>query len=207
MHSFAEAALALPAISRDCRSENAHRQACATMMGRKNMGPMGQLGKYAALLLLALPAPALAQAAGDAAPPPDLNAVASTADVETLIAKARAMPARPVIVQNIAGVGPYRVTMEYRKGPATASVHEAEGELDYVIEGSGSFVHGGTLTDAKRTNPTNLSGASVQGGSTTHLAKGTWVILPANTPHQTIPDDGIAVVLMTFHIPATATAH
>ena len=168
----------------------------------------GQFKTYTGAILLAAglvaAAPVLAQAPTGDATPVDLSAVASAADVEALIAKAGAMPARPVIVQNIAGVGPYRVTMEYRMGPATASVHEVEGELDYVIDGSGSFVYGGTLVDPKRTNPTNLSGASVQGGTSTHLAKGTWVILPANTPHQTIPDDGVAVVLMTFHIPAAA---
>jgi hypothetical protein len=169
---------------------------------------LGQIKTRSGVILLAgllsAGAPALAQtpAPGGDVAPVNLSAAASPADVEALIAKAKAMPARPVIVQNIAGVGPYRVTMEYRKGPATASVHEAEGELDYVIDGSGSFIYGGTLVDSKRTNPTNLSGASVQGGTRMRLTKGSWVILPANTPHQTIPDDGVAVVLMTFHIPA-----
>jgi mannose-6-phosphate isomerase-like protein (cupin superfamily) len=158
--------------------------------------------------LISSPA-AMAQAQLPAAAPPaaGLNAMATSADVQALIAKAQAMPARPVIVQSIAGAGPYRVAMEYRKGPATASVHEAEGELDYVIDGAGSFVYGGTLVDSKRTNPTNLSGSGIEGGTKTRVAKGDWVILPPNTPHQTIPDDGVAVVLMTFHIPAAAAAH
>jgi mannose-6-phosphate isomerase-like protein (cupin superfamily) len=158
-----------------------------------------------ATLILSTPAWSQAPAAG-AAPAPSLNAVATSADVQALIAEAEAMPARPVIVQNIAGAGPYRATMEYRKGPSTASVHLTEGEMDYVIDGTGSFVYGGTLVDSKQTNPANLSGTSIQGGTKIRLTKGEWIVLPTNTPHWTIPDDGVAVVLMTFHIPSAAPA-
>jgi hypothetical protein len=78
--------------------------------------------------------------------------------------------------------------------------------MDYVIDGTGSFVYGGTLVDPKQTNPANQSGSGIEGGTRIKLAKGDWIMLPANTPHWTIPDDGVAVVLMTFHIPGPAPA-
>jgi mannose-6-phosphate isomerase-like protein (cupin superfamily) len=162
-----------------------------------------------AFLLAALIIPAhsaLAQTAAAPAPaasasPGDLKSFASSADVQELIAKVKAMPPRPVIVQSFAGAGPYQVTMEYRQGQQTASVHVTQGELDYVIDGSGSFITGGTLVDSKQANPTNLSGSGIQDGTANRISKGDWIVVPANTPHQTVPDGGVAVVLMTFHIP------
>jgi mannose-6-phosphate isomerase-like protein (cupin superfamily) len=163
---------------------------------------------FAAAMTVGAGMPSLAQPVvpASATPTPaNLKAIATSAEVEELVAKIKAMPPRPLIVQAFAGAGPYRVTLEYRQGQqTTASLHETEGELDYVIDGAGTFVYGGTLVEPKRMNATNQSGTKIEGGTSSHISKGDWIILPANTAHHTIPDVGGSVALMTFHIPALA---
>jgi mannose-6-phosphate isomerase-like protein (cupin superfamily) len=147
--------------------------------------------------LLALPASVLAQAA------PDMKTMASSADIQALIDKAKAMPPKPLISQNIVGATPYRANLEYRAGaPAPASIHDKDNELMYVIQGSATLTLGGTLVNGTRTNPTNQSGSSITGGVPNHIAKGDVIMVPAGTAHQVAPDSGVAIALMTFHVPS-----
>lgn len=147
--------------------------------------------------ILVLPASALAQ---NASPPPDLKTYLSSPDVQALIAKAKAMPPKPLISQNIVGTGAYRANLEYRSGaPAPASIHDAENELMVVVDGSGTITTGGTLVNGTRSNPTNQSGSSIAGGTPQHVVKGDMLIVPAGVPHQIAGDPAIA--LMTFHVP------
>jgi mannose-6-phosphate isomerase-like protein (cupin superfamily) len=155
-----------------------------------------------ALFALALAAtPALAQQA------PDMKTYTSSSEVQDLIAKAKEQPAKPLIIQPILSLAPYRASLEYRAGsPAPAAVHKTDAELMYVIDGSGKLVVGGTLIDEKQSNAENLSGSGIDGGDSVTLAKGDFTIVPQNTPHQVIPDQGSAVILMTMHVPRTDDA-
>jgi mannose-6-phosphate isomerase-like protein (cupin superfamily) len=152
----------------------------------------------AAMVLAAAISPAFAQSA----PPADMQTYMSSGEVQDLIAKAKAQPAKPLIAQPILSLAPYRASLEYRNGPASpAAVHTTEAELMYVIDGSGTLVVGGELVDGKQANATNLSGSSIKDGKSIHVAQGDFTIVPENTPHQLIPDSGGPLILMTFHVP------
>jgi mannose-6-phosphate isomerase-like protein (cupin superfamily) len=157
--------------------------------------------KPATLLLAAallLPA-SLAFAQGAA---PDMKTMAASADIQAMIAKAKAMPPKPLINQNIVGTGAYRANLEYRTGaPAPASIHDNENELMYFIQGTGTLTTGGTLVDGTRTNPTNQSGSAISGGTPMPVGPGTVAIVPAGTPHQIAADAGSAIAVLTFHVP------
>ena len=79
-------------------------------------------------------------------------------------------------------------------------MHEKEAELFYVIDGTGTLVTGGKLKDEKRTNPTNLSGTGIDGGQSRVVAKGDFIIVPENTPHQYVDIKG-ELILMSLHVP------
>ncbi|HWC63173.1 MAG TPA: cupin domain-containing protein [Rhizomicrobium sp.] len=153
-----------------------------------------------AAAMLLLPLSAQAQTA---APPPPLKTFLASADIQALEAKAKTMPAAPLISQPIVGTGGYRASLEYRSGaPAPASIHDSEAELMVVVDGSGTITMGGTLVDGKRTNPANQSGSSITGGAPQHVTKGDMLIVPQGVAHQIAADSGVAVVLMTFHVPS-----
>jgi mannose-6-phosphate isomerase-like protein (cupin superfamily) len=157
--------------------------------------------------LLAATAPcAFAQVVGETGP--DVKTFASSSDVVALIAKAKAdrKEGQPLISEPILRLAPYRANLEYRVALAPSALHETEAEMMYVIEGTGTIVTGGKLTEEKRVNAANLSGANIEGGTSQAIAKGDFLIVPQNTPHQIAPTGGSPIILMTLHVPRTAAA-
>jgi hypothetical protein len=73
-----------------------------------------------ALLAAALLFPASLAFAQTAAPPA-LKTFLGSADIQGLIASAKAQPPKPLIIQPVVGTGAYRANLEYRAGaPAPA---------------------------------------------------------------------------------------
>jgi mannose-6-phosphate isomerase-like protein (cupin superfamily) len=141
--------------------------------------------------------------------PPAPQLFASAGDVSALIAKAKAerRPDQANFVQPIVRLAPWNANLEYRVAGvnANASVHDNDAELFFVIEGSGTVITGGTLREERRTNPANLSGTGIDGGTRRRLAKGDWVLVPAKTAHWFGEIDG-ALVLMSLHLPQPPAA-
>ena len=151
---------------------------------------------------------AAATATAQADPAAVMKTFASSTDVTALIAKAKndRKDGQPTVSEPILRLAPYNVNLEYRTAAAPAAVHERDAELFYVIDGSGTMVTGGKLAGEKRTNADNLSGTSIESGTTRRVAKGDFVVVPENTPHQITAVDG-TLVLMTFHVPRPVPGH
>jgi mannose-6-phosphate isomerase-like protein (cupin superfamily) len=157
----------------------------------------------AVLILTALVASPRAQQP-PAAAAPAIKLFSSSADITALAARAKAeiKPGQPILALPIVVAGSYRGSLEYRVAAAPASVHEQEAELFYVIEGSGTIVTEGKLTEERRTNPANLTGTGITGGTPRRVAKGDVILVPDNTAHWFSAVDG-ALTLMSVHIPKT----
>ena len=127
---------------------------------------------------------------------PDLKTFASSADVQALLAKAKATPLKGNVSQNIVFVAPYRVNLEYRRvvPKLEVSQHANEHLLMYVVDGSGTHIMGGTIVDG-----------AIQGGTPTHVSKGDFIFLPAKTAHERIPDEG-GIAVVTIHVPVETAA-
>jgi len=126
----------------------------------------------------------------------------SAKEVAALIAKASVdrKEGQALLAQSMIQLAPYNVSLEYRAAVANAAVHETEAELFYVVDGSAMLVTGGKLKDEKRTNAANLSGSAVEGGTSRHIAKGDFIMVPEGTPHWFSAIDG-TIVLMSLHLP------
>src|SRR5262245_7619274 len=129
---------------------------------------------------------------------------AAAGDVSALIerAKKERKPDQANFAQPVVSLRPFTVNLEYRVAGlnAPASVHEKEAEMFFVVEGSGMLVTGGTLKEERRTNPENLQGSAIYGGSPRRVAKGDVIVVPEKTPHWFTQIDG-ALVLMSLHLP------
>ncbi len=134
-----------------------------------------------------------------------MNTFSSAADVQALLAKAKAerKEGQVLVAEHILSLAPYTVNLEYRPLDGAVAVHEKEAEMVYVIDGVGSLITGGTVMEEKRTNATNLSGTAIDGGTIRTIARGDFTIIPEGTPHQFKPANG-ALVLMTLHVPRPA---
>ncbi len=146
-------------------------------------------------LLLAAPAMAMAQ---EKTPMPN-RMFASAADVEKLIAKARAEHKGGNTMEIIANVGAFPWQINYRTGNTPASIHKHEMELIEVLAGSCTFITGGTLVDAKDSGA-NINGTAIQGGAAQKLAKGDRIMVPPGVAHWYSDVQG-EFVGATLHVP------
>ena len=77
----------------------------------------------------------------------------------------------------------YIVQCSHRTGPGVVEIHTKETDVIYVIEGSATFVTGGTALNLTATNPLQPRGTDVKGGEVHHLTKGDVIVVPAGQPH------------------------
>lgn len=82
-----------------------------------------------------------------------------------------------------AGGRNYMVHTSRREKPGVAEIHAKDTDIIYVLEGSFTFVTGGTAVDPKTTAPDETRGASINEGDTRELKPGDVIIVPAGTPH------------------------
>ncbi len=141
-------------------------------------------------------------AAISAAQSQSVKTFSSAKDVEALIAKAKSerKDNQPVVTERILQLPPYNANLEYRAAVGPASIHEREAEIFYVIDGSATMVTGGKLVDESRTNPNNLTGKGIEGGSSREIGKGDFIVVPEKTPHWFSAIHG-TLVLMSLHVP------
>jgi len=77
----------------------------------------------------------------------------------------------------------YRVGVFHRDVPGEVEVHAKDTDVFYVLEGSATFVTGGTFTTGKTTAPDEVRGPSMTSGNSRTITKGDVIIIPANVPH------------------------
>ena len=106
----------------------------------------------------------------------------SGADLRAALDK---LPAdRPAASVRVFTLDPYSVAVEQRQPmPQGASLHEAQAELFYVIEGSATMLTGGTLVAGKRSG-TNIQGTGVEGGTRIVFNAGDFIMVPSGVAHQ-----------------------
>jgi hypothetical protein len=150
----------------------------------------------AAALLVPLPA--------SAQPAAPTNLFSSAADVQALIAKAKAEHKTGNTAELVVNAQGYPMQLEYRTDTTPPSIHPGHAELIEVIDGSCTLITGGTLVGAKPGAPgaMTLNGTAIEGGSPRKIAKGDYIIVLANTPHQYTDVQGL--IMMTLHMPVEA---
>lgn len=77
----------------------------------------------------------------------------------------------------------YMVHASHRDAAGMAEVHQDDTDIIYVLDGSATFVTGGTVEGGNVTAPREIRGASIRGGETRRIAKGDVLIVPNGTPH------------------------
>ena len=84
-----------------------------------------------------------------------------------------------VLVNN----GNYQIHASRRDAEGQVEIHVKDADLIYMLEGTTTFVTGGTIVGAKTTAPDEIRGTDLQGGETRRLTKGDVMIVPKGTPH------------------------
>ncbi|HWF13704.1 MAG TPA: hypothetical protein VG272_08220 [Candidatus Acidoferrales bacterium] len=173
----------------------------------RTLGISVVLALIAAVVVMARQPAAVPQAPAAQMSAAPMKTFSSAADVQALLAKAKSerKEGQVMVAEPILSLSPYTTNLEYRPVEGAVAIHEKEAEIVYVIDGGGTLTTGGTVVGEKRTNATNLSGASIDGGTIQQIGKGDFTIIPEGTPHQFKPADG-PLVLMTQHVPRPVAA-
>src|SRR5882724_8109009 len=77
----------------------------------------------------------------------------------------------------------YMVHTSRRDQPGLAEIHTLDTDIIYVMEGTATFVTGGTAVETKEIAPNEIRGSHIEGGDTRQLVKGNVIIVPNGTPH------------------------
>jgi len=77
----------------------------------------------------------------------------------------------------------YMIHASRRAVQGQAEVHVKDADIIYMLDGTTTFVTGGTIVGGQTTAPDEIRGTSVQGGETRRLTKGDVIVIPKGTPH------------------------
>jgi quercetin dioxygenase-like cupin family protein len=145
------------------------------------------MGKHmAAVLVFSLATPAAAQT-----PPPAVDVSASSIEAFIDALPKDRISDLPIRVADVGGykVGVYGV-FRPRSQPGGAIRHQTSvTEIYYMLEGTGTLVTDGTITDERSTGTSpntgrpNFGGRAVAGGTARRVVPGDVVIIPGNVPH------------------------
>jgi glc operon protein GlcG len=92
--------------------------------------------------------------------------------------------AKGAVLFDGSGGANYMIHASRREKPGMAELHVKDADLIYVMEGSATFVTGGSVVDGKTVAPDEFRGASIKDGKTRRLVRGDVIIVPKGTPHQ-----------------------
>ena len=84
----------------------------------------------------------------------------------------------------------YMVHASRREAAGMSEVHELDTDIIYVLNGTATFVTGGTSVNPKMVAANEFRGSAVDGGDSRQLKKGDVVIVPKGTPHWFKQVDG-----------------
>jgi quercetin dioxygenase-like cupin family protein len=95
----------------------------------------------------------------------------------------------------------YIVSISRRDKGGQSEVHADETDTFYIMEGSATFVTGGTVVDGKTTGPGQIRGSGIAGGTERKLSAGDVITIPKGTPHwfKEVPSLVVYYVVKSKH--------
>ena len=92
----------------------------------------------------------------------------------------------------------FTASLAKRNKPGQVEIHTKETDIFYIVDGSATFVTGGTMVGGKETRPNQMLGTDIQGGATHQLKKGDFISIPAGIPHwfKDVPASGITYYMV-----------
>ena len=119
----------------------------------------------------------------------DTSKVWTGAEIKSMEQKMAAKKEK-VGTESLAVLSNYQMSVSYRNASGQAELHQTKNDVFYVISGSCTLVTGGTIPNAKTTQPHELRGEAVSGGQKRKIGPGDFLTIPAGVPHQMLLDPG-----------------
>jgi mannose-6-phosphate isomerase-like protein (cupin superfamily) len=79
----------------------------------------------------------------------------------------------------------YKIQIGRRVVPGPfVEIHTHDTDIFHILEGSATFVTGGTAVDPQPASPGEIHAKSIVGGTEHHLTKGDIIVIPHGIPHR-----------------------
>ncbi|HWG20110.1 MAG TPA: hypothetical protein VG225_06225 [Terracidiphilus sp.] len=96
---------------------------------------------------------------------------------------------------------PHHYTMlAFRSRSGGGELHENYADVFFIVDGRATVVTGGDLADRKTTDPGEIRGSGVNGGSRQDVKAGDVVHIPAGVPHQMLVPEGSTVTYFVVKV-------
>ncbi len=92
----------------------------------------------------------------------------------------------------------FTASIARRTAAGQVEVHAKETDIFYIVDGSATFVTGGTMVGGKETRPNQMLGTDITGGQTHQLKQGDFISIPAGIPHwfKEVPSSGVTYYMV-----------
>ena len=77
----------------------------------------------------------------------------------------------------------FKIQAGRRTGPGEVEIHARDTDIFYILEGSATFVTGGTTVERKVIDKDETRAKEIVGGHAQSLVKGDIIVIPAGVPH------------------------
>jgi len=77
----------------------------------------------------------------------------------------------------------FKVQAGRRIAPGEVEIHDHDTDIFYILEGSATFVTGGTAIETRVNSPGETRAKEIRGGQDNHLVKGDIIVIPNGVPH------------------------
>jgi len=77
----------------------------------------------------------------------------------------------------------FKIQAGRREVAGEVEMHDHDTDIFYILEGSATFVTGGTLVEARKVAPGEVRAKEISGGDSRTLAKGDIIVIPTGVPH------------------------
>jgi len=85
----------------------------------------------------------------------------------------------------------FKIQAGRRTGPGEVEIHAHDTDIFYIVEGSATFVTGGTAIEPKVVSEGETRAKEISGGQARHLVKGDVIVIPTGVPHWFKQVDGL----------------
>jgi len=84
----------------------------------------------------------------------------------------------------LVNMGNYMVHASHRESDGVAEIHTLDTDIIYMLEGAATLVTGGSVPEARVTEPNEFRGQAIVGGESRRVTKGDVIVVPAGVPHM-----------------------
>ena len=147
----------------------------------------------------------LGQAAPATAPPAAMPPVTLLSGAE-LVSKIKAAPPEAgqtgIYTVRLSAPSDQPVIGLRRTGPGRSELHAKFADVWYVLQGAGTVVTGGSIAGGAETQPGEIRGSGIEGGTSKRVQAGDFGVVPAGVPHWVSAVEG-ELLYLVVKVPAS----